>query len=102
MVIEKSEVEVAAGKEEEFLRYLESTRKTVEGLDGCRSYTFGRGVENPSKFILLLTWDSVEAHENATRQPHFAEMEPHFAKYVIGGAMEHFTVAEGATSIRRT
>jgi quinol monooxygenase YgiN len=93
MILERSEVEVAAGQEEAFLRYLQSTRRQVENLTGCRSYTFGRGVENQSRFILLLTWDSVEAHETATQSPEMIAMQPQFAKYAIGGAMEHFVVA---------
>ena len=32
---------------------------------GCRSFSYGRGVENPDKAIFLLRWDSVEAHEAA-------------------------------------
>lgn len=90
MIIERSEFEVVAGREEEFLRYLEANRKKVEGFAGCRSFNFGRGVESPSKFILLLIWDSVEAHERVTRQPDFIAMGEKMAPFIADGKMEHF------------
>ena len=62
MIIERVELQVAEGKEEAFATILGDARKILSSADGCRSVAAARGVENPSKFLLLLEWDSVGHH----------------------------------------
>jgi len=59
---------------------------------GCRSVRMTRGIESPSRFVLLVEWDSVEAHqENFRGTERFAQW-----RALIGGyfatppLVEHF------------
>ena len=38
-------------------------RPIIVGTEGCRSVRMTHGVESPDRFVLLVEWDSVEAHE---------------------------------------
>ena len=43
-------------------------RAVLAGTPGCRSVRMTRGIESPKRFVLLVEWDSVEAHEVNFRQ----------------------------------
>jgi quinol monooxygenase YgiN len=95
MIIERVEFEIAPGQEEAFLAHCDAHRDTFAAMAGCNSFRFGRGVENPSKMMLLLHWDSVDAH-NAAREagaikPFGAALGPMLAGTP---SMEHFDLAE--------
>ncbi len=94
MVVERVEFELVPGKEEAFLQTMQTNRGLLEGLEGCRSFRFGRGVENPSKAIFLVDWDSVEAHAEAKKTPAFAEFGKGLGGFVAGAAMEHFELTD--------
>jgi heme-degrading monooxygenase HmoA len=38
-------------------------RHIIASAEGCRSVRMTRGIESPNRFVLLVEWDSVEAHE---------------------------------------
>ena len=93
MVIEKVELTVTAGREAEFLQFLRDSRAAYEGLPGCQSLKFGRGVENPAKLILLASWDSVEAHQAAKTAPAFISFSKQLAGFLAGRpTAEHFAM----------
>jgi heme-degrading monooxygenase HmoA len=92
MFIERAEIPVIAGKEEEFSAVMANRGSAIlAAAPGCRSVRVGRGVENPGKFILLLEWDSVEAHVALTKTPEFDTFKGLVGPY-FGGTpnMEHF------------
>jgi quinol monooxygenase YgiN len=93
MVIEQVELSVAAGKEQDLLNYLAETRGVIESSQGCRSYLFGRGVEHPSKVMLAVGWDSVEAHEAAKQRPDFVQFSTGLRAFLTGASAQHFAVA---------
>ena len=84
MVTEIAVLEITPGSEEAFADAYRKVRHEVAETEGCRSVRLTRGVESPSRFVLLVDWDSVEAHEGnfragdrfvrwrATIGPHFA------------------------------
>lgn len=98
MVLEVATITVTPGAEEAFLASYRGARDVLAGTHGCRSVRLTRGVESPSTFVLLVEWDSVEAHEDNFRQterftawreaigPHFAA-PPH---------VEHYADVDGA------
>ena len=71
--------------------YLEA-RSFPAGADGCRSVRMTHGIESPQRFVLLIEWDSVEAHEDFRRSEQFqawrAKIGPFFAQPPL---VEHFT-----------
>lgn len=93
MVIERAELLAKEGAGDAFAAALaERGVPLLEGHVGCRSVKLGRGVENPEKFLLLVEWDSVQAHATATQTPRHAEFREVLAPFVAGGAAEHFVI----------
>ncbi len=84
MVLEIADIDVTRGAEDEFLAAFHGVRAVLAGTSGCRSIRMTRGVETPSRFVLLVEWDSVQAHEqNFRASERFgqwrAAIGPHFA-----------------------
>jgi len=70
--------------------YLEA-RSVIAGADGCRSVRMTHGLESPERFVLLVEWDSVAAHEAFRGSDQFpawrAKIGPFFAHPPL---VEHF------------
>jgi heme-degrading monooxygenase HmoA len=62
MVTEQASLEIQAGKEEKFVSEFPGAADLLLGSEGCQSVQLLRGVESSSRFILLVQWDSLEAH----------------------------------------
>jgi quinol monooxygenase YgiN len=94
MFIERAEIPVKPGMEEEFAAVMRQKGRTIlENAPGCSSVTIGRGVENPGTFILLLEWDAVESHIALTKTPAFDEFKSLVGPFFAGASkMEHFEV----------
>jgi heme-degrading monooxygenase HmoA len=67
MVLEVGDLEVVAGREAEFVAAYLAVRDVLAGTPGCRSVRMTRGIETPTRFVLLVEWDDVEAHEQNFR-----------------------------------
>lgn len=91
MVLEVALIDVTdpAGFEAAYL----GARSILAETQGCRSVRMTRGIESPDRFVLLVKWDSVEAHESNFRaterfQDWRAAIAPFFAQ---PPRVEHFT-----------
>ncbi|MGF7233704.1 MAG: antibiotic biosynthesis monooxygenase family protein [Frankia sp.] len=67
MVLEVGIIEVRVGDEKAFIDAYRQARRDLSGTLGCRSVRMTKGVESPSKFVLLVEWDSIAAHERNFR-----------------------------------
>lgn len=67
MVLEVADIAVQPGQEDDFMTAYRGARAALAGTAGCRSVRMTRGIESPSRFVLLVEWDSVEAHEQNFR-----------------------------------
>jgi heme-degrading monooxygenase HmoA len=93
MLVEQSLLLIKDGMEDEFDAVM--TQKglpLLRALDGVQTVTFGRGLENPEKFMLLIEWETMDAHTAFTRIPAFADFRALMAPYAKGGTMEHFNM----------
>lgn len=91
MLLERAELLIKAGQEDEFAKVLEERALPMLKTDpGVVSVQFGRGVENPSKFMLLVEWKSLEAHTAFKSSSIYMPFVQTFGPYSEGGAMEHF------------
>jgi heme-degrading monooxygenase HmoA len=109
VVLEVAVIEVTPGQEDAFVAAYRRVRPEVTGTPGCRSVRMTRGVESPSRFVLLVEWDSVEAHERGFRAterfarwragigPHFAA-PPQVEHYADVSAPDAGPPAPGQTS----
>ncbi|MEE6263732.1 antibiotic biosynthesis monooxygenase family protein [Plantactinospora sonchi] len=92
MILEVALIDVVAGQEEAFAKAYAEGHHLVATTPGCRSVRMTRGVESPSRFVLLVEWDTVEAHlENFRDSERFpawrALIGPYFASPPV---VEHF------------
>ena len=93
MVLEVADITVTPGHEEAFVLAYRGARELLSSSPGCRSVRMTQGVESPARFVLLVEWDSVQAHEVNFRQTDRygqwrAAIGPHFAS---PPSVEHFT-----------
>jgi heme-degrading monooxygenase HmoA len=95
-ILERAELPVIAGREAEFERAFAAVRHLPTRIEGFRSLRLVRGIESPSLYVLLIEWDSVEAHEQGFRRS--GEYEQwraalhHF--YDPFPVVEHFTTVD--------
>ena len=66
-VLEVADIRVRPGSEDDFAAAYLGAREVLTSTPGCRSVRMTRGVESPDRFVLLVEWDSVEAHEQNFR-----------------------------------
>ena len=82
-VLEVALIDVTAGSEDAFTEAYAQAAMLVGQTPGCRSMRMTRGIETPARFVLLVEWDSVEAHEDFRSSERFAGWRalvgPHFA-----------------------
>ncbi|MCL8017250.1 antibiotic biosynthesis monooxygenase [Streptomyces sp. AS02] len=62
MVVEHAELTVEAGREAEFTQMFDKAREVLAEADGFRWTELLRCADRPQTFLLLVGWDSVEAH----------------------------------------
>ncbi len=91
MVLEVALIDVtdAAGFEAAFLQ----ARSVLAETPGCQSVRMTRGIESPERFVLLVEWDAVEAHEENFRQTErFAKWRAAIGPFFVEPPrVEHFT-----------
>ncbi|MFI0539732.1 antibiotic biosynthesis monooxygenase family protein [Streptomyces sp. WSLK1-3] len=68
MVVEHAELTVEAGREEEFQEVFGTAREVLAEADGFRWAELLRCEERPRTFLLLVGWESVEAHTAGFRK----------------------------------
>jgi heme-degrading monooxygenase HmoA len=104
MLMERSEITAREGMEQEF--FASMTAKGVPllaNVPGVRWVQFGRGVEHPQKFMLLVVWETMDAHTAFTRTPARTELGALIRPFSTGGAMEHFEMAQSvSTGLKKT
>jgi heme-degrading monooxygenase HmoA len=94
MPLERAELLIKEGLEEEFAAAMRDKGIGIlKAFPGVVSARYGRGVENPGKFILLVEWTSMEAHAAYNKAPECMEIRRLIGGFSKGGAMEHFELA---------
>ncbi len=93
MVLEIAGVDVVAGSEQDFIAAVRSVRHLVTETAGCQSLRMTQGVETPTRFRLLIEWDSVQAHEENFRQaPKYVQWRATIGPFFANPPrVEHFT-----------
>jgi heme-degrading monooxygenase HmoA len=92
MVLEVALIDVTHGQGDEFAAAYAEAYPILATTPGCRSVRMTRGIESPTRFVLLVEWDTVEAHlDNFRATERFgrwrAILGPHFAAPPV---VEHF------------
>ena len=62
MILEHAVLPVVAGRETAFEAAFAEARSIIAGMPGFIDLRLSRSVETPNEYLLLVHWDSVEAH----------------------------------------
>lgn len=95
MVLEVADIHIPPGRNAEFEEAIaRGVRTVVAKAAGMLSYQVHKGIESPERYVLLIEWDTLEAHTVGFREsPLFAEWRaivgPFFAKPPV---VEHFNL----------
>lgn len=96
MVLEVALIDVSPGQEGDFAAAYQSARPLLAETPGCRSVRMTAGIETPSRFVLLVEWNSVEAHhQNFRATDRWVRWREAIGPYFAGPPrIEHFTDVE--------
>ena len=94
MVLEIADFRVLADKADAFPAAVERGLPHVSGTPGFRNARLTRSIETPTRFVLIIEWDSVEAHTEAFRGgPDFAKWRAEVGPFFDGAPfVEHVEV----------
>jgi len=62
MIVEHALLSVTPGREEEFMVSAARALPIIESAPGCHGAEVRQQIEDPATFLLLVKWDSVNAH----------------------------------------
>jgi heme-degrading monooxygenase HmoA len=93
MVLEVALIDVQPGAEDAFAAAYRLGHPILAGTPGCRSVRMTRGIESPSRFVLLVEWDSVQAHrENFRATERFVQWRQFIGPFFVRPpVVEHYT-----------
>src|SRR6187200_1256425 len=93
VILEHAILPVVAGRETAFEAAFAEARSIIAGMPGFIDLCLSRSVETPNEYLLLVHWESVEAHELGFRgSPEYVrwrDLLHHF--YEPFPVVEHFT-----------
>ena len=91
MATERVELTITTGSEPEFERQFAVAGKLLRSAAGCQGVQLARGIESPSKYLLLIEWRAVEDHVAFTKTEGMVQFRNLVGPYFAGKpAMEHF------------
>ena len=96
MILELADIAVTPGSGPAFESALAEARAVIGGSPGFRSLTVRRGIESPDRYVLLIEWETLEAHVEGFREsPAFGEWRALIGPYFDGPpTVEHFVTVE--------
>jgi heme-degrading monooxygenase HmoA len=68
MILERAIFAVKPGSEQDFEAAVDQAKDIISQAGGFRSFRLQRGIEQPSTYLLLIEWDSVEDHMQGFRE----------------------------------
>lgn len=67
MILEHAILPVRTGSESDFEEAFRVARPLISRQPGFRSLSISRSIESPNVYLLLVEWDSMEAHTDGFR-----------------------------------
>jgi heme-degrading monooxygenase HmoA len=68
MILEVAPLQIRAGQEAAFEAAFRQAQAIISSMPGYISHELQRCVERPSEYMLLVRWETLEAHEIGFRQ----------------------------------
>ncbi|WP_022889976.1 antibiotic biosynthesis monooxygenase family protein [Agromyces italicus] len=97
MILEHALLPVVPGREAEFETVFAEAKQIISSMPGFIDLTLSRSIETPSEYLLLVHWESVEAHERGFRG------SPEYARWraLLHGFYQPFPVVEHFALVHR-
>ena len=90
MTIEHALLHIKPGQKEAFATTMESAKSIIASIPGFIDLTVSRGIESPGTFLLIVHWESLEAHTVGFREsPQYQEW-----KHLLHHFYDPFPVVE--------
>jgi heme-degrading monooxygenase HmoA len=91
VLTERTEFVIKSGSEVAFgTAVTEHVLPLLQSVPGVASLSFGRGVENRRKFLLLVGWTNMAAHMAYRLTPASAELKRLIGHFIESVSLEHF------------
>ena len=82
MILEIANIEIKADQLVAFEQNLEKAQSVIAQAQGYLGHDFQQCIEEPTKYVLLIQWESLEAHTEGFRQSElFREWRALIGKY---------------------
>ncbi|MET0363316.1 MAG: antibiotic biosynthesis monooxygenase family protein [Sphingobium sp.] len=95
MLLERSDFTIREGAEEAFeTAMVERGLPILRAVPGASGVRLGRGVERPSAFMLLVVWETMDAHTAYNQTTACQDIRALIGGFATGGAMEHFLMRD--------
>jgi quinol monooxygenase YgiN len=92
MITEIAIFQAVPGKEDAFAQGIQQGIEVVKRDARCQAIAVHRCIEDPARFLLVVEWESLEAHtEGFRKSPLFAEWRSHITGlFVDSPAVHHY------------
>jgi heme-degrading monooxygenase HmoA len=100
MILEVAPLQVRAGQSAAFEAAFLEAQRIISAMPGYLSHELQRCIERPGEYVLLVRWESLEAHEvGFRRSPQYQEWKRllHLF-YEPFPVVSHFEAVPGATA----
>jgi heme-degrading monooxygenase HmoA len=94
MIFEHAILSIAPGREDEFESAFAGAPAIFARADGCHGIELRRSIEEPSRYEVIVGWDTVEAHNEGFRgSPLFSEWRGLVGEFFAAPpAMQHYRI----------
>lgn len=92
MILERAIFAIKPGSEQDFEAAMEEAKEVLAQAGGFRSFRLSRGIEQPSTYLLLIEWDTLEDHTQGFRESElFVRWRELIGSYFAAApAVEHY------------
>jgi heme-degrading monooxygenase HmoA len=98
MILEHAILPVIPGREADFEAAFAEAKAIIASMQGFIDLRLSRSIETPNAYLLLVHWESVEAHEQGFR----GSLEYGRWRELLHGFYEPFPVVEHFTEVLST
>ena len=100
MILEVAPLRIRAGQADAFENAFREAQEIISAMPGHVSHELQRCLERPNEYVLLVRWESIEAHEVGFRgHPRYQEWKALLHHYYDPfPTVLHFEAVTGATS----
>ncbi len=96
MVLEIAHIEIKDGQQVAFEQKLKEAQQVLKQAPGYLSHEFRSCFEHPNKYVLLIHWESLEAHTIGFRQSElFKKWRSLIGDFFVTVQVEHYNKLTG-------